>query len=308
MATTKGRAPKTPQAPRPKQQPIRWIWLCVTAALGAAVFTVAYFAATGGGGATGQATASTGLPNAAHYHSLLVSPADPDELFLGTHEGIYRSTDGGGHWASYRLAGQDAMSLARPAESRTVWMAGHNVFARSRDGGRSWHPLAPATLPSLDIHGFAVDPRRPSTVYAAVAGIGLFRSVDGGSRFAQVSREIGGSVIALAVTPSGELLAGDLERGLVASRDGGKTWRETLNAKLAGLALNPSNAKVILATGPGILRSKDSGNHWSQVLRIGAGAGPVAWSLSNPKLAYVVGFDDTLYRSTNSGASWAPVR
>ena len=200
------------------------------------------------------------------------------------------------------------MSLARPPGSRTVWMAGHNVFAKSLDGGRSWHALAPDTLPSLDIHGFAVDPLRPSTVYAGVAGIGLFRSVDGGSRFAEVSREIGGSVFALAVTPSGELLAGDLERGLVASRDGGKTWRDTLDARLAGLAINPSNAKVILATGPGILRSKDGGKHWSEVLRIDAGAGPVAWSLSNPKLAYVVGFDDTLYRSTNSGASWAPVR
>ena len=35
--------------------------------------------------------------------------------------------------------------------------------------------------------------------------------------------------------------------------------------------------------------------------------GPVAWSASDPKLAYVVGFDRTLWRSTDDGATWASV-
>ena len=199
------------------------------------------------------------------------------------------------------------MSLARPA-GKTVWMAGHNVFAKSVDGGKSWRPLAPETLPSLDIHAFAVDPRKPRTLYAAVAGIGLFRSVDGGATFSEVSRTVGGAVMSLAVTPGGEILAGDMQRGLLASRNGGRSWRKTLDAAVLGLAVNPSDARVILVVGPGIFRSKDGGKHWTQELELDRSGGPVAWSPSDPRRAYAVGFDRVLYSSDDSGASWASVR
>jgi photosystem II stability/assembly factor-like uncharacterized protein len=256
---------------------------------------------------TGSAPTSAGLPSTSDYHSLLVAQSDPDSLLLGTHQGIYRSADGGRHWRTYRLDGQDAMNLARPSGNGTIWMAGHQVFSKSTDGGDHWQALRPASLPSLDLHGFAVDPRNPMTVYAAVAGVGLYRSDDGAVTFKQVSVNVGGSVMALGVTPRGEILAGDMQRGLLASRDSGKTWTTVLNAELAGLAINPSNPQQILATGPGIFRSTDSGNHWARVARIDAGAGPVAWSPSNPRIAFAVGFDRVLYRSTDGGASWAPV-
>jgi len=51
----------------------------------------------------------------------------------------------------------------------------------------------------------------------------------------------------------------------------------------------------------------DGGTTWSHVLRLAAGAGPVAWSPANGRLAYAVGFDRTLYRSSDAGATWSPV-
>jgi photosystem II stability/assembly factor-like uncharacterized protein len=255
----------------------------------------------------GPSSGSEGLPNTSDYHSLLVDPKDPDDIFLGTHIGIYRSRDGGRHWQFFRLENRDAMNLARAGGGRTVWLAGHNVFARSNDGGATWRELSPPSLPSLDIHGFAIDPRAPRTLYAAVAGHALYRSTDGGVTFRVASPDVGGAVFALAVTPRGAILAGDAQRGLLRSEDGGRTWSEVLNARLAGLALNPRDPDLILAAGPGILRSADGGRTWKQVLELGEGAGPVAWSPSNPSRAYIVGFDRTLYRSDDNGASWAPV-
>jgi photosystem II stability/assembly factor-like uncharacterized protein len=307
MASTKARKRKVAQAPRKTPPPsIQKRWLPYGLSAAVVVIAVAVFAIQHNS-TTGSSPAGAGLPNTSDYHSLLIAQNDPDTLLLGTHQGIYRSSDGGRHWAAYRLGGQDAMNLARPSGNGTIWMAGHQVFAKSTDGGDNWTQLQPASLPSLDLHGFAVDPRAPKTVYAAVAGIGLYRSDDGATTFKQVTSRVGGSVMALSVTPGGEILAGDLQRGLLASRDGGRTWKKVLDAQLAGLAINPSNPKRILAAGPGIFRSLDGGVHWAQVARIDAGAGPIAWSPSNPHLAYAVGFDRVLYRSTDGGASWAPV-
>jgi photosystem II stability/assembly factor-like uncharacterized protein len=250
--------------------------------------------------------ASIGLPNTPDYHSLLVAPTDTDHVLLGTHAGLYESRDGGRSWRKAALAGQDAMNLAR-SEGETVWTAGHNVFAKSTDGGATWTDVRPDGLPSLDLHGFAVDPNDPATLFAAVAGEGLYRSDDSGESFEEVSSEVGGAVMALAVTDHGRILAGDMEQGLLASEDGGETWHVVAEAAVMGLAINPADPNTIVAGGPGILRSNDAGRTWDQALALEQGAGPVAWSASNPDTGYAVGFDRLLYRTNDRGRTWQAV-
>jgi photosystem II stability/assembly factor-like uncharacterized protein len=307
---TKRRPQKVRQMQHPEQlaaRPQRPWWLYGSAALGllGLAAALALIAFRGGSSSSGQA-ASIGLPNTPDYHSLLVDPNDPHKLVLGTHVGLYVSSDGGRHWRFDALSGDDAMNLARP-ERTTVWLAGHEVFKRSSDGGRTWSDVRPSGLPGLDIHGFAVDPRKPKTVYAAVAGQGLYRSRDGGRSFSLVSAQVGGNVMALAVLPDGRILAGDMQQGLLESRDGGASWKQRLRAQMMGLAVNPSDPKRVLATGAGIALSTDGGRTWRSVLNLPDGAGPVAWSTSDPELAYAVGFNRRFYRSTDHGASWQPV-
>jgi photosystem II stability/assembly factor-like uncharacterized protein len=305
----KRRAGKRPTAPavRATAQPRLYrqrAFVALAAALVAALIAavVAIVTTQGGGGAK----ASTGLPDTLDYHSLSVSPKNADAILLGTHYGLYRSGDGGRTWIAQALSGKDAMNLARPT-GRTLWTAGHYVLAKSTDGGRTWTDVRPTGLPTLDVHGFAVDPRRPTTLYAAVAGQGLYRSTDNGVSFSPVSRAVGGAVMALTVTPSGEVLAGDMQRGLLRSRDGGQTWRLILRAPLMGIAIDPADPKRLLAAGPGILISTDGGEHWRQPLKIDQGAGPVAWAPSEPKVAYAVGFDRKLYRTRDAGETWSAV-
>jgi photosystem II stability/assembly factor-like uncharacterized protein len=109
------------------------------------------------------------------------------------------------------------------------------------------------------------------------------------------------------VKPDGTILAGDMQQGLLASSDGGQTWKRTLEAGLMGLAVNPADPQLIVATGPGIFRSDDGGTNWTQVMPLDQGAGPVAWAKTDPDVAYVVGFDRTLYRTEDGGQTWQPV-
>jgi photosystem II stability/assembly factor-like uncharacterized protein len=310
-------APKRPvQAPKKRTEPSRFprwlLWLATVAlVVGAAAGAFLLAKDRAQSGSEGPAAATGGLPNTPDYHSLLVAPTDPERILLGTHAGVYESRDGGRNWQRIALEGQDAMNLVR-SEGETVWTAGHNVFATSADGGETWADVRPDGLPSLDIHGFAVDPNDSQTLFAAVAGEGLYRSTDGGERFELLSSEVGGQVFGLAALGGGSILAGDLGKGLLRSEDGGKSWdvREAFAA--AGLAVKPDDSETVLAAGQGgltsgVLLSRDGGRTWDHVLAIEEGAGPVAWSLSEPSLGYVVGFDRRLYRTTDGGASWRPV-
>lgn len=297
----KGRQPQTAKAvPAPRRRP-GWIGALLGAGLVALVAGVIAFSLLKGG----PEKSSVGLPNTSDYHSLLVDPNDPAKLMLGTHDGVYVSTDSGGHWHFDGLSGSDAMNLARP-RGATIWLAGHGVFKKSTDAGKSWSDVKPSGLPGLDIHGFAVDPRNAKALYAAVAGKGLYRSADAGKSFSAVSDNVGGAVMALAVMPDGRILAGDMGQGLLESTNG-VSWKTALRAQVMGLAVDPGDPTRLLATGQGIALSTDGGHNWRPVLDLPAGAGPVAWSQSNPEIAYAVGFDKVLYKSDDAGASWTPV-
>src|SRR5439155_4442505 len=175
------------------------------------------------------------LPRTTDYHSLLVAPNDPNALVLGTHQGLFRSTDGGRMWTKAELGGKDAMNLAQPTAT-VLWAAGHDVLAKSVDGGGTWTDVRPDGLPSLDVHGFAVDPRDPERLYAAVAGQGLYSSADGGESFVLRSRDVGPGVMALAALRDGWLLAGDMQRQILASStDGGVTWKGLVRGSVTGL-------------------------------------------------------------------------
>ncbi|HEY4621129.1 MAG TPA: YCF48-related protein [Gaiellaceae bacterium] len=280
-----------------------WLAIAVVAAGGAFFFAKKQAQAP----AEQVAPPATGLPHTPDYHALLVSPTDARRIVLGTHAGLYESSDGGRTWRPGQLAGNDAMNLVRTG-SGVEWAAGHNVLFQSADGGGTWEEVRPDRLPGLDLHGFAVDSSDGKTLYAAVAGEGLYRSTDGGRTFSLVSKDVGGSVFGLAVLPTGRILAADSDRGVLASDDGGQSWDTVLRAPIVGLAVNPAEPSVVLAAGAAVHLSRDGGRTWRKVFVLAQGGGPVTWAPSAPKVAYLIGYDRVLYRTESGGRSWRAVR
>lgn len=140
----------------------------------------------------------TGFPNPPQTFALLADPRRPGEVFAGTQDGIFRSSDFGDSW--YRLDVPKpelaVWSLTRhPGEPETLF-AGYEPAAiyKSTDNGRTWRDLgvevdypsiaAGAEMPRR-VTRIAVDPENGDRIYASVEIGGLLMSEDGGRSWRQ---------------------------------------------------------------------------------------------------------------------------
>ncbi len=143
-------------------------------------------------------------------------------------------------------------------------------------------------------------PGDPSTYYVGAASGGIWKSTDGGVRWAPLFDDQSAQAIgALAVAPSDSKIiwAGTGEAwairdvdmmgdGIYKSTDAGKTWahmglEET--GRIGRIVVHPSNPNIVFAcalgrlTGPqqerGVYRSNDGGKNWTRVLFADANTG-----------------------------------
>jgi hypothetical protein len=116
----------------------------------------------------------------------------------------------------------------------------------------------------------------------------LSAAPDGGASWSDVrpqglhSPDIGGNVMALAVTRQGRL-ADDMQRGLLAGENEGKRLRLVAREPIMGPAVNPDDPMV--GSGPGILRSSDRRESFTQVLHCRTVPAPSRGRKSGPTSA-----------------------
>lgn len=238
-------------------------------------------------------------------HSLLIT-AD-GRIIYGQHSGIQVSDDGGKSWTAPSGTG-DAMALAvSPDDPDVLYQAGHDLFLRSEDGGETWQRPGFGNLPGTDIHGFAVAPVGDS-MYANIAGQGLYLSSDGGENWEFVTRATG-DAMALAAGP-GEppvLYALSMSQGPVRSDDGGNEWlriRGAPKTSMSGIYVHPVSGNLYLAGQGGVYRSEDRGNTWQE---LGPDGPPMALVAADPKdeqKLVAIAQNGQVYRSDVGGKSW----
>ena len=263
---------------------------------------------------------------------MAVSPSDPHVLVLGTSNGLYRSTDGGRTWRPTGPGGMEPTSLVDAGSSifaggvfvaaqtnpvtitasgRTA-PSGRAVLAASDDGGKTWQELHPRGLPDVSIQALAAGPASGTALYALLNSGRLYRSTDGARSFQLVSPKTEQTPWAIAITGGGHFIAGDMDTGSYLSANG-KVWRHTDFTDPAGsemvmeYAVEPTDPMRVLMSSYGVEMSTDGGKSWHVALKSSVMFGPVAWAPSASSVAYAIGFDGSVWRSGDSGKTWAKV-
>ena len=234
-------------------------------------------------------------------HALTV--LEDGRLIYGQHAGLQTSSDGGQTW-SEPVGDGDAMGVG--VAGQRIYLAGHDFLVQSADGGKSWQARGFGDLPGTDIHGFTAAPN--GWLYANLAGRGLYRSTDGGAKWAFVTAETLSSMNLQSASGNPNLLyANSFDRGLIRSTDGGQRWTsvtQNLDGGLSAFAVERVTGGLIGATADGkLLTSSDAGATW-QTSRAPDSLALLAISPRDAKLVYAVAGTGQVYRSSDGGATW----
>jgi photosystem II stability/assembly factor-like uncharacterized protein len=250
-----------------------------------------------------------GLPEDTQVQAITLLPGDQATVYLGTHDGPYRSTDRGEHWErpDFPRDGTQVWSiLVDPVNPRVLYAGTSPVGVfRSDDCGDHWRPLATPALPErvkmefpCRVMRLASEPGRPGALYATLEVGGAMRSLDGGESWQDCSE----GLIELAQRPH-------LKSMIQSDTD--------IEGMMDGHALCVSAAapgSVFLAVRMGLFRSDDRGSSW-QDMEVGRYS-PLTYSRDvrvspqDPSTLYLClspaarSQDGSLYRSEDLGQSW----
>ena len=250
--------------------------------------------------------------------AVAVAPSDENILYVGEGEntmrgnvseglgGMWRTDDGGRTWKNIGL--KDSRHILRivihPRDPNTVWVAamGHlfgpneerGVF-KTVDGGKTWKKTLYVNS-QTGASDLVMEPGNPAVFYAGTwrlirtpyslesggEGSGLWKSVDGGDTWTNITSKKGlpkgiWGIVGVAVAPSNTdkvyALIENANGGMYMSNDGGQTWTLTSSDNnirqrawyYTKVFVDPKNENLVYAPNVGFQRSRDGGRTFQGV-------------------------------------------
>jgi len=268
--------------------------------------------------------------------AVAVHPTNPNILYEGGRDVLYKTTDGGGTWefASQGLAAIFPSSLEIVPDQPEIVFALTNVVNAFKGirGGRTWQ-----RLPLQDVSSILVDPVKTTRIYAGTSGgAEIYISENGGDTWPMsvpfalpdAYADCHHFVLLLLAIPTqpGTVLAGvghisgacvPGKGSIYRSTDYGEQWDRVYpiqhqeSSGFSDLAFDVVTPTIVYAArAGGMLKSRNAGQTWESM---GEGIAAlenvlsIAVEPSPPYRVFVstdVGFGDGLYLSEDHGSSW----
>src|ERR1700754_372500 len=253
-----------------------------------------------------------------------IAPNNPNTIYAGSTDGVYRSIDGGTTWTKTLSTGLQNFSFitamaVHPTNASLLYVG--NIFGlfRSTDGGNTFSQVTTSTQFSSGVLAIVFDPSTPATIYVGQNN-GAFKSTDSGAPWvAQNNFGVPGTpnIQALAINPTTPqtIYAGSSNNGMFKSTNGGGVWTQ-INTGLGGsnplniiaIAIDPSNTSTIYTSsgfGGVINKTINGGTSWTPLTN---GVPP---NFSIPAIvatssAVYAATQNGVIKSVNGGTNWTP--
>ena len=155
--------------------------------------------------------------------------------------GVFKSLDGAATW-NRKSSGFRPRSKApggRPGNTAVVYASTEGGMFRTIDGAESWWPIQTG-LPQIVgtstnvVTAIAIDPLRPSTIYAGTFGGGVYRSVDRGDSWTPFNVGLTRlDVVSLAISSDGRFLHAGTPAGVFSHQISAASFHTLVPCRLA---------------------------------------------------------------------------
>ena len=288
--------------------------------------------------------------------AIAVAPSNPDIVYVGTGEypirgnvshgqGVWKTTDGGKTWTDLGLTETRQISRVRvhPTNPDIVYVAaqGH-VWApnaergvyRSKNGGQSWDRIL-FRNDSTGASDLTMDPFNPDVLYAALwqagrtpwqlvsggNGSGIFRTMDGGNHWTEISHWAGlphGTLGNIGISASAArrnrvwAIVEAADGGVYMSDDGGTTWTKTNEERklrqrawyYSKIHADPEDSNSVWVNNVSFQKSTDGGKTFKSI-RAPHGDSHDFWIAPDDNKRMIEGDDGGATVSSNGGTSWS---
>ena len=222
---------------------------------------------------------------------------------VGQNGALIRSDDEGASWSDRAIANEELIRIGKTPNETLVAVGRHGLIVRSRDNGATWDTISVRSTADL----FDVFSAGNSSWIVGDQGT-VLRSQDDGATWSPLKAP--NNTVLRTITGSADgtrLYIGSLAKQILASGDGGKSWKALFEASDPIQRIHTSsNGNLVIAVGDrgSISRSADAGSTWTQINSGVVGQLADVLSLSRSSELWISGADGVLLRSQDEGLTW----